>query len=242
MKKGILFSIAAISIIIVHSCNKDKVESNSNSNFNYTKSETDNYKIEMNGDYRISRVTHFDSNNRILSDKSYKYSNNEVVVNDSNSGYILSQYFLNNIGLADSSLEGTYRIKYQYNSDKYLLSYSNFPYTYLNTLTYLNGNKTYVSNFPRYGCSYEYTSILNYIDIESFDGLYLGNLNYNLILKKRDQFGPHTRDYTTTNYEYILNSDGLVVKRTAVKIDNSSLQDPKPKERLISNFEYKIAK
>jgi len=241
MKNIFRISTVILVIFLIHSCKKDKTESDSE------KKIIDKYIIEMNTGYRISRVTHLDSNNGLMYDRLYNYSDSEILVTDFNSGNLISTYFLNSIGLADSCLDGSNRINYQYNNDKYLISYSYYPYTFLNNLSYNNGNRTYVENFPLHGISYEYTSLLNLIDIESFQGSYLGNLNKNLISKIRYQNGPHGNEATNTVYDYILNAQGLVINRTGVSTNELYLAHPdiapqNPTEKLITNFEYIIKK
>ena len=93
-----------------------------------------------------------------------------------------------------------------------------------------------------WGDSYVYTTIPNFIDLQSFNGSYLGILNNNLILTKKHQWGPHGSDYSTTIYEYIIDANGLVTKRTGTTTDNNSRNDPKPSNTLITYFEYKISK
>lgn len=237
-----IFRISSVILIIFflnHSCKKDKSESDSE------KKIIDKYIIEMNTGYRISRVTHLDSNNGLMYDRLYNYSDSEILVTDFNSGNLISTYFLNKNGLADSCIEGSNRIKYKYDNNKYLILFSYYPYHDLNSLLYENGNRTHVENFPLHGISYEYTSLSNLIDIESFQGFYLGNLNKNLISKIRYQNGPHGNEATNTVYDYILNPEGLVINRTGVSTNELYLSLPdmapqNPTEKLITNFEYII--
>lgn len=228
-----IFRISSVILIIFflnHSCKKDSTGQN------IGKTTIDKYVIEMNSAYRISRVTHFSSDNGLIYDRMYSYSDTEVVVHDFVSGNF-STYFLNNDGLADSSTDGSNRIKYSYNSDKYLISY--YQHSDLDTLIYENGNRTYVANFPLHGNFFKYNSLLNLIDIESFQGPYLGKLNKNLVSEFTDRWGQHGNETTNTVYEYKLKDLGLVIQRTGLSTNEYHPgSGPNPTEKLITNFEY----
>jgi hypothetical protein len=98
--------LSILFIFLIHSCKKDLIES-----------DIDRYLIEMNGDFRISRLTHFVSDNILEYDKVFDYSDKYVKVYSND--ILICTYFLNNAGLADSCLEGNYRIMYHYNNDNY---------------------------------------------------------------------------------------------------------------------------
>ena len=59
-----------VSIFLIHSCKKDTTESDN------IESDNDKYIIEMNEDFRISRVTHIVGDNVLDYDKLYNYSDN----------------------------------------------------------------------------------------------------------------------------------------------------------------------
>ena len=98
-----------LSIFIIQSCEKDIIES-------------DKYLIEMNSEYRLSRVTKVVGKNTVEFEKSYEYSDKYVMVQIKDG--TMTTYYLNQSGLADSSYEGTSRIQYHYDQNNFLTSYS----------------------------------------------------------------------------------------------------------------------
>jgi hypothetical protein len=189
------------------------------------------YIIEVDNEYRFSKVS---SEYWI---KTYFYSDTIVIITQTSSipGYLNNKetYFLNNLGLADSSFNGSFYNYYSYNSDNYLISSisSGKKVVY----EYLNGNRTGIFVGPPEWLRYEYNSLQNIIDIESFTGSWLGQLNKNLISKKSYRWGPMGGDVNNTDYDYVLNEDGLVVQRIALKTENWGIIPP---IQTIENFEY----
>jgi hypothetical protein len=243
-------------VFLFQFCKKDKKDETESGILN------DSYTIELNADHRISRITHYSGSNGnsnffyysdtvrfslllmysdINYDKVFNYSDRKVIATDFKSGKVLSTYYLNDLGLADSCAEGSYLIKYKYDSENYLISFVNSdPLFGEISMIYSDGNRTGLWNKASYtiplGYSYDYTSLPNLIDIDYFQGNFLGKLNKNLIAKKDFRWGPHGDNTTTIEYEYVLNNDGLVVQRTAISTNNQSSALLKPK--LISKFEY----
>ena len=210
-----------LSIFQIHSCKKALIES-----------DNDKYEIEMNGVYRISRITHFVGNNVPDYEKLFDYSDKYLKVYSG--GVLTSTYFLNNAGLADSCLEGTYLTKYHYDNNNYLTSY-NDP---VNTVyyEYADGNRT-KRTWGTAKIYYQYNSLINIIDIYSFQGTYLGKLNKNLRQFTRLEFAMASNGLSTV-YQYFLNSGGLVVKRIGITTYNSG----ESQKKSITIFEYFINK
>jgi len=212
--------ILIFSICLIYSCCKKDT----------TESYEDKYVIVMNEDYRISSVTHITGNNIVEFERSFDYSDKYVKVYKG--GILTNTYFLNNNGLADSS--NNPRVKYQYNNDTYLISQStsSIPIYY----EYSNGNRTKFT----WGTSkayYQYTSLANIIDIDSFYGSYLGKLNKNLKQSARLEFQMASNGVSTT-YQYTLNSAGFVIQRVAVSTYNSGVSPKKT----VTDFEYSVKK
>jgi hypothetical protein len=214
--------ILILSIFIIHSCVKDNIEKDN--------IESDKYLIEMNKDYIISSVTHILGKNVVEFERSFEYSDKYVKVYTG--GILTSTYFLNNNGLADSC--NTPKIIYLYNNDNYLVSESNStaPIQY----EYSNGNRTkFIWGTNK--AYYQYTSLINLIDIDTFHGSYLGKLNNNLKQTTRLEF-PMASNGVSTTYQYTLNSARLVTQRIGITTYNSG-ESPK---KTITEFEYLINK
>jgi hypothetical protein len=215
-------SLLILSICLIHSCSKkDTTES---------ESDNDKYLIVMYADYRISSVTHITGNNIVEFKRSFEYSDKYVKVYTG--GLLTNTYFLNNNGLADSS--NNPRVKYQYNNDSYLISQSTsaVPIYY----EYLNGNRTKFT-WGTNKTYYQYNSMINIIDIDSYYGSYLGKLNKNLKQSSRLEF-PMASNGVYTTYQYTLNSDGLVIQRIAISTYNSGVSP----QKTVTDFEYSVKK
>lgn len=220
---GIIIRILFIlSIFLIHSCKKDTTDSDSESN-------SDKYIIEMNQNYRISRVIHLVGNNDSDYVKLYTYSDKDVKIY--NEGVLMITYFLNNAGLADSSTDGIYRNYYHYDDSKYLISMESNDLRFI--YIYANGNRTGGSR-TQYSAQYQYNSLINIIDIDEFQGEYLGKLNKNLLQSKSFMFTMASDGYQI-DYQYELNAAGLVVKRTGITTYNRPNSKP---DNTISYFEY----
>jgi len=229
--------VPAIVIILFHSCRKENVNDNNNVN-------TVNYEIELDKKYRLLKITQ-----NILPDVfiiSYDYNDKVVNVVFTYNGTVQfsEKNFLDDRGLADSCIlvsnipsANSVTTHYKYNIDSYLI-YSSAG---LQSYNYLDGNRisaidgsygpaSYVGNY------YEYSSSLNYIDIEEFRGSYLGNLNKNLIARVSYK-GLHAGDGKSTVYRYEINSDGLVIQRTAL---TTYTRDQTADQKDITNFKYKF--
>ena len=98
---------------------------------------------------------------------------------------------------------------------------------------YANGNRTYSSGI-HYSCQYNYNTMVNIVDIDLFQGLYLGNLNKNLIQSKQLMFTMASDSYSNV-YQYELNSIGLVIRRIETTTYNRNRSTPKKR---VSAFEY----
>lgn len=232
--------ISLLLLILIFSCKKDD-------NFSYTT--YDKYIIEMNNDYKIFRISHYQmpSNSSNIAEmvldytQDYTYSDNYIT---NYATYISSGrwgkriYFLNTIGLADSCFyindsQDTSRIQYLY-SNSYLIS-SKVKGGATEYYEYLDGNRTKAvmgSLDSGRGMFYTYNSIINKIDIESLKGPFLGKLSKNLISKSL-YMGPNGSSRSTTNYQYRLNNEGLVVQKIEICTDAFG-----EKTKETTSFEY----
>lgn len=194
----------------------------------------DKYLIEMNSDYRLSRVTKFIGKNTVEFEKSYEYSDKYVKVQVKDGP--MTTYYLNQSGLADSSSEGTRRIQYYYDQNNFLISYSYISPFSIIYYQYVNGNKTKYT-WGSTKAYYQYNSKINLVDIDNFHGTYLGKLNKNLIESARLEFLMASNG-VSIDYQYILNSAGLVVQRTEISTNKSG----ESQKKTITKFEYIINK
>jgi hypothetical protein len=215
-----------LSIFLINSCKKATTETE-----NESASVTDKYIIEMNQNFRISKVIHLIGNNDSDYVRVYSYSEKNVKIYTD--GVLIQTYFLNNAGLADSSIEGAYMNQYHYDDSNYLTSMeSNDLHIIYN---YSNGNRTSGVGI-HYSAQYQYNTIINKIDIDEFQGDFLGKLNYNLVQFKSFMFTMASDGYQV-DYQYKLNADGLVVKRTGITTYNRPNSSP---DNTITYFEYII--
>lgn len=155
---------------------------------------------------------------------SFQYTDSTVIVTEHD---YRQTYFINDLGLADSSLfeerrnEGPWiypsMCYYKYSKDGYMEynGQSNFWYKHA------EGNRTeavqdsLVPDHDRWEYYYTYTSLPNIIDLEYFSGPYLGKLNRNLISKLTYSAGNILKD-ATVEFSYILDSKNYVIKRTEI--------------------------
>lgn len=186
----------------------------------------------MNSDYRISRVTKYIGAKTVEFEKSYEYSDKYVKVQIKDGP--MTTYYLNQSGLADSSSEGSSRIQYHYDQNSFLTSCSYQSGGSNRYYQYSNGNKikfTWGSN----KAYYQYNSQINLVDIDNFQGTYLGKLNTNLMESARLEFLMASNG-VSIDYQYTLNTAGLVIQRIEIST-NKSGESPK---KTITKFEYVI--
>jgi hypothetical protein len=189
----------------------------------------DRYLIEMDTSYRFSKVTYFADYDKYQYEKSYEYYSDHVTVRYSSGSPTI--YYINNDGLADSSTYEKSRTKYFYNHDQYMTSYSSGGPVI--TFQYIDGNRSGMTEGHN-SASYKYNSIINLIDINAFEGNYLGRLNKNLVQSASLRFAMASNGLSIT-YQYQTNKDGLVISRTAISKFNSGSEEKK-----ITGFEYII--
>ena len=218
-------SVIIILAIVIPSCKQDSTDDNNTNN--------DKYIIEMSSGYRLSRVTHIVDKNIVDYEKSYEYSGKYVNVQTKNGS--LTTYFLNQTGLADSCHEGTNTIQYHYDQNNFLTSYS-YPNGSTINYEYADGNKIKLI-WGSNKSNYQYNSQLNFVDIDSFNGSYLGKINRNLLQSRQMEFLMESNGITTI-YQYTLSSSGLVMTRTGTTTYNSG----EPQKKSFSEFEYIINK
>jgi hypothetical protein len=210
-----------LSFFIIQSCEKDIIES-------------DKYLIEMNSEYRISRVTKFVSTKTVEFEKSYEYSDKYVKIQIK--GGPMTTYYLNQSGLADSSSEGSSRIQYHYDQNNFLTSYSYLAGSNTIYYQYADGNKIKYT-WGSTKAYYQYNSQINLVDIDNFHGTYLGKLNNNLIESARLEFLMASNG-VSIDYKYTLNSAGLVIQRIEISTNKSE----ESHKKTITKFEYVINK
>jgi hypothetical protein len=232
---GLFENVLLVVIIsLITSCKKDSSETSD--------ALTEKCIVEMSSDYRLLKVTY--NRDYSIDIKTFSYSEKEIIVNDATGIWI---YYLNDNGLADSSRYGSKSRKYKYDSDGFLVSYRQYPGSAgydIDNFRYTNMNGNRIAAYDVWNDvsdSYSFNSSLNLIDIESFNGPFLGKLNNNLISRKRHQYGAHGDENITTNYEYRLNAEGLVIQRTGIAIDYHYLNGSQP-IKTITDFEYIIHK
>ena len=237
MYKILKFRIIILVIIIISfkSCRKENVKDDENVNIV-------NYEIELDNTRRLLKITQ--SNPPDVFIRSYVYDNKEVEVVFTYNGtvQITEKYFLNESGLADSSVTNVFVVPvppsvthYKYNNENYLINSSagwlSFNYLDGNRISAIDGS---YGPYSFVGTYYDYSLLLNIIDIEEFTGSYHGNLNKNLIIKKTYR-GFQAIDGKSTDYEYVLDANGLVIQRTTI---TTYTKDPNNIFRDITNFKY----
>jgi len=177
---------------------------------------SDKYTLEIDSTFRIYQVSFSSSDSRRNFIIAYNYSPKtirETVTYSGEPGVRVSTFHINNSGLTDSC-----QFSYYYNSTATSSSTSYFVYDSNNYLKmkiykmtdsysdqtpdttfydYDNGNMIkYTYSGGIFGVSfptssiYTYNSIKNFIDIESFNGAFLGKLNQNLIESATDYGSP----------------------------------------------------
>lgn len=225
-KLSILTFSFLIFLIVLSSCKKEKDAIDQNE---ITIDGTYNYDIELDSNYKIISVLISQPDYPGIGEFKYEYYKDSVVRTE-NAGYETWKkvYYLNKSGLADSSIftsccydhAQTYRpVYYHYDPDGYLIMAIEFEnekpdttfYTYdignLNDIVYSGG--VFGVYFPT-EIEYTYSNLKNVIDIEFFNGSFLGNLNQNLIASRK-KYGSPEGIYRST-FKYTLRADGLVVE------------------------------
>jgi hypothetical protein len=213
----------------------------------------DKYTLEIDNTFKIYKVSLSSWEYRANFIIEYIYSSGSIQKTETYSGQPgegVSTYYINDSGLADSShfffyynnevttSETSY---FFYDSNNYLKMKIDKRTDYANQTPdttfydYKNGNCMKITYPPikiAFDISfraYTYNSIKNLIDIESFDEEFIGKLNQNLIESI-------TSDGVTSHedYQYIMNSDGLVKERA------KTMYYDQIQEKRIDKFEYKI--
>jgi uncharacterized protein (TIGR02145 family) len=227
--------VLTLSLFIIPSCIKDTSSTATD--------EEGRYKIELKDNFIISKVRSYDANKFLIYNELYNYSDKyvKVIKTDLKDNVIsISTYFLNRLGVADSSIDSAFnntdftgkrKIRYQYNNENYLISRDDSPVSPIH-YEYANGNRI-KSVWGTNKTYYTYNSLTNYIDIESFTGSYLGKLNKNLRQSSRLEFLMASNSESTT-YEYTLNSAGLVIQQAGTTTDYSG----KFLRKHVTFFEY----
>lgn len=223
----------------------------------------DRFIIYLTNDYKIVRVENY-RDNSLYYFTTFNYKTNlvEIVQTYNNIKFLrTSKYFLNNVsGLADSCIDSTFsgnelsRVTtstYNYDTNGYRksvkiinksISNGLVSYTYEEEYRYevKFGNITSVGDWS---CSYFYgfNDLNNKLDIFSFHSDYIGKKNVNLMKSSNTNCppGPATTP-STSDYEYTLNSLGLVNERIENYTSGYYRGEKPSKEKRISHFEYKF--
>jgi hypothetical protein len=217
------------------------------------------YTLEIDNNYRIYKVSFssLDWRKNFIID--YVYSPDsiqETCTYTGESGTRVTIYHINNSGLADSSqfnndneITTSSTSYFLYDSNNYLKmmidkrtdDYADhtpdttfYDYTNGNLTTWTYSGGIFGIIFPT-SSAYTYNSIKNLIDIEWFNGTFIGKLNPNLIESVSDYGSPEGIRYKT--YQYTLNSNGLVEERTCKSWTAGSTH---PAYYYADKFEYKI--
>jgi hypothetical protein len=221
-----------------------------------------NISITLTNDLKILDVEFYSSDTLSYKMK-FNYATDLIkITKTDNKDYLLSMsnYYINSIGLADSCVDSSYynsklssiiTSSFKYNSDRNRVSslivsrlILNDPAISTIELSYgiINGNLKSTT----YGgvCSdfYEYTELKNKLDIISFLGDFSGKKSINLM--KSSNSGCHTTPSTTppsSEFDYTLNSNGLVMERVEFFTSSYHVTDQKPmREKRITEYEYKF--
>jgi hypothetical protein len=219
----------------------------------------DKYTLEIDNNYKIYKVTFPYFDNRPNSIIEYIYSLGSIQKTETDSGEPeerVTIYHINNSGFADTSQYSLYYNNevtnssisyYIYDSNNYLKmridkrtdSYADqtpdttfYDYNNGNLVKSVWSGGVFGVFFPT-SSTYTYNSIKNIVDIESFNGAFIGKLNQNLI-ESITNYGSPEGVYIR-KYQYVLNANGLVEERTS-----TSSSGGQPIGKGIEKFEYKI--
>jgi len=221
-----------------------------------------NVSITLTNDLKILGVEFYSSDTLSYRMK-FNYTTDLIkITKTNNKDYLLSMsnYYINSIGLADSCVDSSYynsklssiiTSSFKYNSDRNRISSVIVSRQILNGTTIstielsfgiTNGNLTSTT----YGgfCTdfYEYTELENKLDFISFLGDFSGKKSNNLM--KSYNPGCHSTPSTnppSSEFDYTLNSNGLVMERVEFFTSSYHVTDPKPmREKRITEYEYKF--
>jgi len=219
--------------------------------------------ISLNNEFKILKVENY-KYDTIINTIIFNYENNLVEVSKSyvqtNVTYISSKcnYFLNEVGLADSSIYYEYSSdrpsrtiisKYTYNG-KYKIKEDIIVNEYDSTkivgtsdvnLIYSIKNGNTVSLKINGICSdyFEFNDLENKINIDDFVGDFNGKINRNLIQSSyTDCPGFHGSDQPSSVFEYIIDENGYVLERVEHFYTSSGAETKEVKK--ITQFEYKF--
>jgi hypothetical protein len=210
---------------------------------------TEKYQLEIASDHKIKKVSLSSYDNYRNYSLEYFYYTDSVFTVYQQEYANRTVYYLNKSGLADSCQyytntgQSDTKSYFTYNTDGYLIAkkdqylYSSLEFT--DKYVYDAGNLTRIVFDPKKPSaqagkyiSYTYNAYPNLIDIKGFRGAWLGKLNSNLI--KSFYVGGSMSDVAPcSNYEYKINSQGLVETMTMLSCNTNKVST-------IISFEYKI--
>jgi len=217
--------------------------------------------IELTSDYQIIKVSNY-SGEKLQYIKQFSYSDDlvEMVQTDSMHNVSLRiTYYLNPIGLADSSIDSSYLNqevkyihlnKYYYDENRYKIASDYFSKNISDNFWHLpaihlsynivNGNVSSLKVNDDYYASYSYSTLDNKIDIVSFLGDFSGKKNANLKAAVHFQYhGSPSTAPPSSDYSYILNSNGLVTECKEFYTSSYHTTDSEPShEWRITSYEY----
>jgi hypothetical protein len=253
MKHFYKISIFLLGGLCLSGCTKDKEDFILKHN---------KYIIELTNDLMIHNVSVYNEDTLNYSMR-FIYNTNSVILtktDEKNNITRKGKYFLNTIGLADSLIDSAYinsRLynitisKFRYNINGYKIftdvlsrevSTNPVSYTSKYSLAYeiVDGNVKKVNINDYCYDYYEYTALNSKIDIVSFIGNFNGKKNTKLLKSYNSgcHFAPSTTP-SSNEYDYKLNSDGLVSERVEIYTHSFHISESKPKiEKITATFEY----
>lgn len=223
----------------------------------------DRFIIYLTNDYKILRVENY-VDNSLYYFTTFNYKTNLVdIVQSYNTIKLMrtSKYFINNTtGLSDSCIDSTYSENelsnvrtsiFNYDTNGYRKSVKIISKSISNGLVSYTSEQEYryevkfgnTTSVGDWSCSYfyGYNDLNNKLDIFTFLGDYIGKKNTNLMKSENTNCppGPATTP-STSDYEYTLNSLGLVIERIENYTSGYYRGEKPNKEKRISHFEYKF--
>ncbi len=211
--------IGITAMLSLQSCNQENQEDNDINTLNVSyEISLDNQNRFLKIDCSLGYTITYEYNEKTIVEKK-SYSGGGVIYG----GASTKTYYINHLGLADSCFvveinpvqSGERMIHFTYNQEGFLDSDGYHHYEYAVGNRVKAPDPSYGGTFSYVGFYYEHSNMQNVIDIEDFNGSYLGKLNRNLISKIIYK-GKHGSDWYEIDYTYALNPDNKVIQRTAI--------------------------
>lgn len=211
------------------------------------------YSLEIDKNYKVFKVTFSGETNDNFTVE-YNYLKDSIIeTKRTHYNTLVTTYYLNYQALADSckssSLDGISKSYFYYDSIGYLktsiekgVSVLTTDHVLTTNYEYVDGNLISVTFNPWksviniYSINYLYNSSTNLINLENFTGSWLGVLNKNLVEKMLERT---LMSNIVCNYNYTVNSNGLVEKMTTIGYWNDG-HSQNNETTTITLFEYRI--